>query len=341
MRGKFSLDGKAKTNLLHQAKNDGIERLITHVGPRIKPDQETRDEVFQEVHKLWLQTHKKSFFQNHAFKIAASFLIFASLFTFTYLNKGDQPNYNIAKNLKLQGQIQISDDNINWENLSIHKTINPGDFIKTLENNRLYVKLTNGNSFRLDEKSTLKINTSDSFTLFNGQIYIDSDTQTGNHKLTVDTPLAIINHIGTRYSISYNDNSLNVSVRDGLVLVDRINAEKHEIEKGNQYTQLSNGEIKLSTIDTFDEKWLWTQKITQTFDIQDKSMSEYLEWVSNETGFPIHYESFNIKSKAKEVILSGSINGILPMDSIDVIVPTTRFSYEIINDEIYISYANS
>ena len=326
---------------MNDFNKEEIGKLINQVGPRVKPDQETRDDVFQEVHKLWLQTHKKSFFQTHALKIAASFIIFASFFTFTFSNKGEHPNFNIAQNLRIQGQIQISNDNKNWDKLSIHKTINPGNFIKTQANNRLYVRLNNGNSFRLDENTTLRINTSDNFSLLNGQIYIDSDNHNGNHKLTIETQLASIDHIGTRYSISYIDDSLNVSVRDGLVLVDGVGLEDHHIEKGKQYTQSSSGDIRFDSINPYDDKWLWTQKISQNFEIQDKSMSEYLDWVSSETGFPINWHNYDVKTKAKDVILSGSINGIMPIDSIDVIFPTTRFSYELNNNEIYVRYTNS
>lgn len=326
---------------MNDFNKDNIENLIDQVGPRIKPDAKIRDEVFKEIHDLWLHTHKRSFVRTHAVKIAASFIIFASIFTFTFINKGEQPNYNIAMSIKIQGQIQISSDNENWKKLNIHKTINPGDYIKTQTNNRLYVSLNNGNSFRLNENSTLKINTSDNFSLLNGEIYIDSDNQKGNHKLTIETQLATIDHIGTQYSILYNEDYLNVSVREGLVLVDSIGSEKHQIEKGKQFIQSSSGDISFNSINTFDDKWLWTQKITKSLEIQDKSMFEYLGWISSETGYPIKWDSFNVKTKAKDVILSGSINGIMPIDSIDVIFPTTRFSYEIINNEIYISYNNS
>lgn len=323
---------------MNDLNKDNIENLINQVGPRIKPDAELKDAVYQEVHKLWLQTHKRSFIRTHAFKIAVSFIIFASFFSITFLIKGEQPNFNIAKNIKIQGQIQISSDNINWNKLSVHKTINPGDFIKTQANNRLYVRLNNGNSFRLDESSTLKINTSDNFSLINGQIYIDSDHANGNHKLSIETQLATIDHIGTRYSISYNEESLNVSVREGLVLVDVSDNKKHQVEKGKQFTQSSSGEYSFNLINSYDDKWLWTQKITPNFEIQDKSMSDYLKWVSSETGYQIQWDSFKVKAKAKDVILSGSINGIVPIDSIDVIFPTTKFSYKLNDSELLIGY---
>mgnify|MGYP000882669680 CR=1 FL=1 len=129
---------------------------------------------------------------------------------------------------------------------------------------------------------------------------------------------------------------MNVSVRDGLVLINPIDLEKQEIQKDNQYTQSSDGKIQLKAINAFDENWLWTQKIVANFDIQGKSMLEYLDWVSIETGYALNYKNYNIQKRAKTVMLSGSINGIMPIDSLDVIFPSTKFSYEINNNEIYI-----
>lgn len=320
--------------------NKDIEKILDQAGPRVKPEQPVRDEVYKEVHDMWLETHKPPFYQAHAVKIAASLFLFISLFSFTLLYKGDQPVYNIAQSIEIQGQIQISQNNEDWFYLDNDKTISPGDYLKTQRNNRLLVNLFNGNQFRVDENTHLKVESNNHLSLLSGRIYIDSDSTDGHHKLTIDTPLAKVNHIGTQYSVSYIGKQLNVGVRDGLVLVKGGRIAQSEIVKGRNLMLNTNGEVLYSNIETYDPVWHWTQKITDGFSIQDRTLSDYLKWVSTETGYPIKWESDTVKNKAESIKLSGSINGILPVDSLDVIIPTTRFKYSLDDNQIYIHNEN-
>ncbi len=317
-----------------------IEKILDQAGPRIKPDQSIRDEVYKEVHAMWLATHKPPFYQRHAIKIAASLFLFISLFSFTLLYQGEQPIYNIAKSIEIQGQIQISQDNETWEYLNKNKTINPGDYIKTKRNNRLLVNLFNGNQFRVDENTHLLVASNNHLSLLAGRIYVDSESSAGHHQLTIETPLARVNHIGTQYSVAFVADELSVGVRDGLVLIKGDDLVESEVAKGRNLLLKSNGEVAYSNITSYDPMWYWTQKITNGFSIQDKTLSDYLDWVSSETGYPIKWESETVRRKADSIKLSGSINGLLPVDSLDVILPTTRFNYSLDEDQIYIHNEN-
>lgn len=320
--------------------NQDIEKILDKAGPRVKPEQSIRDEVYQEVHTMWLKTHQPPFYKAHAIKIAASLFLFISIFSFTFLYQGNQPVYNIAKSIEIQGQIQISQNNKDWKNLHNDKTINPGDYLKTQRNNRLLVNLFNGNQFRVDENTHLKVESNSHLSLLSGRIYIDSDSTGGHHKLTIDTPVAKVNHIGTQYSVAYIGNELNVGVRDGLVLVKGEHIAQSEIAKGRNLRLNTRGEAIYSNIESYDPVWQWTQKISDGYSIQDRTLADYLDWVSSETGYPIRWESDSARNKAANIKLSGSINGIRPADSLDVILPTTRFKYSLDDNQIYIHNEN-
>jgi len=317
-----------------------IEKILDKAGPRIKPDQSIRDEVYNEVHVMWLETHKPPFYQTHAMKIAASLFLFISIFSFTLMYQGDQPVYNIAQSIDIQGQIQISQDNSNWQNLDNDKTISPGDYLKTKKNNRLMVSLFNGNEFRVDENTHFMVESNNHLKLISGQIYVDSDSTGGHHKLTIETPLGKVNHIGTQYSVSFIEEQLQVGVRDGLVLVSSDSISQAELSKGRNLVLNVEGQAIYSDIESYDPLWQWTQKITGGFAIQGQSLSDYLQWVSRETGYPIKWQSDNVRNKASSIKLSGSIIGILPLDSLDVIIPTTRLKYSLDDNKIYIHDEN-
>ncbi len=317
-----------------------IEKILDKAGPRIKPDQSIRDEVYKEVHAMWLETHKPPFYQTHAMKIAASLFLFLSIFSFTLLYQGNQPVYNIAQSIEIQGQIQISQDNSNWQNLDNDKTISPGDYLKTKKNNRLMVSLFNGNEFRVDENTHFMVESNNHLKLISGQIYVDSDSTGGHHKLTIETPLGKVNHIGTQYSVSFSNEQLKVGVREGLVLVSSDSLSSAELPKGRNLVLNGAGQAVYSDINAYDPQWQWTQKITGGYAIQDQSLTDYLQWVSKESGYPIKWQSDTVRNKASNIKLSGSINGILPVDSLDVIIPTTRFKYSLDGNQIYIHNDN-
>ena len=218
----------------------------------------------------------------------------------------------------------------------VNKTIHPGDYIRTKSKNRLLIELDNGNSFRVDENTQLQIVNRNEINLDHGQIYIESSQQYPSSKLMILTHLAEVNHIGTRYLVSLRNDKLDVAVRDGKVVINN-DAGINEVDNGFEASLNLAGEIQQQPITSYDSKWEWTQKIAKSFNIQDKTVAEYLAWVSAETGYEIHWESTSDKVNATKVILSGSINGVSPMDSLDVILPTTRFNYQLNESAIHIS----
>ena len=316
--------------------NDDVEKILSQAGPRVKPDAEVRSEVYQAVHDAWEQSHKVPFYKAHAMKIAASIALFGSLFTWLLLNPQITTSESISQYVLIQGQVQKSSDNSSWTLLKKDQSIHQGDYLKTQKKNRLLIKLLNGNQLRVDEHTILRFESDQHVELLFGRIYIDSNEDSENNELSIKTPVAEINHMGTQYSVSYKDQQLDVSVREGLVTITNERLVESQLPEGQSFSLDHLGVISIGVVTPFDQSWKWTQLISDRFDIQDKTLVEYLQWVSNETGFPIKYQSDELKSRVTKVILSGSINGISPLKSLDVIMPTTRYQYTLQDNQIYI-----
>jgi hypothetical protein len=317
------------------ANNDEIEQILKMVGPRVQPDEEVRQQVFDEVHKAWLQQNTTPFYLNHWYQLAASVLVFISIFSFG-IHSNNPADYNMAKSIQIYGQIETSQDQKNWSFLDTNKTIHPGDYIRTQNNNRIMIELDNGNSFRVDENTQLQLVNRNEIHLSQGQIYVESAQQQPTSKLLIKTDIAEVNHIGTRYLVSLLKDKLNVAVREGKVVINNKEVT-NQVEHGFEASIDTTGNYQHHPISSHDKKWGWTQKIAKSFNIQDKTVAEYLQWVSNETGYEILWQSTSNKVDANKVKLSGSINGVLPIESLDVIMPTTRFNYQIRGSVIHIS----
>ena len=96
---------------------------------------------------------------------------------------------------------------------------------------------------------SLQVNNISNNTILSGNTSVLTDFY-----VPTNTTINMNASIGT---FLYVNDSLNVSVRDGLVLINPIDLEKQEIQKDNQYTQSSDGKIQLKAINAFDENWLW------------------------------------------------------------------------------------
>ena len=318
--------------------NDGVETLLQIAGKRIAPSKQMKNEVYANVHKVWTQQNKKPVYFNRYFLAAASLFILVGIYTINMLpvESNGSLYLNISKKIVISGQIETSQDQNNWSYLKTDSVIQSGDYIRTNKNNRILVELINGNIFKLDENSLIKVANMEELELLKGQIYVESNEHNNNNKLLINTKLGSINHIGTQYNVKLEAESINISVRKGAVLIHNDDLDK-EINKGFEISINENGEHQKSSIDAFDSKWQWTQVITQEYDIQDKTISQYLKWISNETGYPIVWDSNKSKNLSSTIKLSGSIKGLTPIESLQVILPTTTFNYNISETAIHIS----
>lgn len=323
------------------SQNNNIEKLLKIAGHRTQPDEDMKNDVYKNVHKAWADQNKTPLYKNRFFLAAASMLLFSSYFIFesTQSNKLSPTVLEISSSITISGQAEISLNNMDWKKLDVKEKIKPGSYLKTQSNNRLLVKLTNNNVFRLDENSLIHMVDLENFELQQGQIYIESDESSIANPLLVKTPFASINHIGTHYNIKVTDNSVNVSVRNGKVLLQNsLNSKVQKtISKGFEGTLSKNGKYQQKPVTAYSSTWQWTQNIIKPFILQDQSIAQYLSWISKETGYPITWDSPKDKGDADKIKLSGSIAGLKPMESLDVILPTTSFVYQILDSEIYIS----
>jgi hypothetical protein len=318
-------------------KNDDVEALLKIAGKRTVPNEQLKTEVYENVYKVWKQQNNIPFYRNRYILAAASLFILIGVYSINLLSSNNSIalNSQISKEIVLSGQIQRSLNQVNWSFLKTDSRLNSGDYIRTTSNNRILVELNNGNTFRLDENSFIKIISEDKIELIRGQIYVESNENNTDNNLIIDTSMGSVRHIGTQYNIELKPESINISVRKGIVLVHKSDLTK-EIKKGYVVSINNNGNYQQSPINSYDSKWQWTQNITKYYNIQDKTIYQYLNWVSNETGYSIIWDSNKSEKQSKKITLSGSIKGMKPIESLEVILPTTDFKYNISHSAIHI-----
>ena len=208
------------------------------------------------------------------------------------------------------------------------------------EGSRLALRLSGGQSVRLDQATRVRLAAGDRLELEQGAIYFDSADSAGNG-IEIATAFGIVRDIGTQFEVRIDDVSgdrLQVRVREGAVVLERPGSS-HSASVGEQLRLQDNGEVVVSQTPLYGEDWAWAQAVAPTFDVDGQSLSRYLEWVQRETGWTVEFEDPALGASAPTVVVSGTIESLTARESLSVILPASGMSHRVEDGALIISSA--
>jgi ferric-dicitrate binding protein FerR (iron transport regulator) len=211
-----------------------------------------------------------------------------------------------------------------------------GMTVATGEDEGLSFLLLRNESLRLAEKSTLRIDASDQFTLLSGSVYADTgEFVYSDGGLRIDTALGAVTDIGTQFAVSLQDDRLDVAVREGRVDI-RSESHKHVAMSGERVLLEEDGGVQVERLAMTDAYWNWTTELAPVFEIEGKSLMDFLKWVARESGRMLFFEDSELRMAAMRTDLHGSISNFSPLEAIESVLATTTFRYRIESDRIVI-----
>jgi hypothetical protein len=105
-----------------------------------------------------------------------------------------------------------------------------------------------------------------------------------------------------------NNAGLVVSVREGEVLIDGT-MHLQKVRHGQRAEFTGNGRRPVLTNTTgVGVDWEWTETISPNISVDGMSAYDFLQWVSRETGYGVHFASDAVEKLARETLLKGSVN---------------------------------
>ncbi len=197
-----------------------------------------------------------------------------------------------------------------------------GSLIRTQTGDRAALWLADGRSVRLDVNTEMRLDSEASISLNSGAVYIES-SGSSTAGIEVRTSFGTARDIGTQFEVRLSGGTLDVRVREGLVSLTRDDGD-YQISHGITFSIAADGAVSTSSITAFDPVWGWTQEIVPPFEIEDRSVLAFLDWVSSETGLSIRFEDTDVERLAATTILHGSIEGLAPSETPAVILPSCR-----------------
>lgn len=174
---------------------------------------------------------------------------------------------------------------------SAGSTLAAGAIVSTSSSGRMLIDLGEHQTVRLDRNASLTLHDSTEIWLHRGRIYVDSIS---SRRVKVVTPSASITDIGTQFEVTVDNDSLVVATREGKVQV-MLGVDEYlsEAEPGVGETLKIDGLelIHRQRMPTTGKRWAWTQLARPLFDVQGRSIRDYLEWTAREEGKRLQFST--------------------------------------------------
>jgi ferric-dicitrate binding protein FerR (iron transport regulator) len=189
---------------------------------------------------------------------------------------------------------------------------------------------------RADANTSLRFDGPRTVFVERGRVYFDTGSS-GARAIEVQTPRGTVRDIGTRFEVRVNDETLRVRVRDGAVSVAR-RGEAREGAAGMELT-VTAAAIVERPIARADADWAWITRAGPRFVLEGQTLQSYLEWVSTEGGWTVRFADERRGRATRDTVLHGSIDGLSPAESLEVVLPTCGLTYRMERDVLTIEVA--
>ncbi|MEZ5565873.1 MAG: FecR family protein [Gammaproteobacteria bacterium] len=217
-----------------------------------------------------------------------------------------------------------------WTLLIGNRRLPADSQVRTGRSGRVGLILAQGASLRLDQDTVVRLAGTTTVELLTGTVYVDS--RTVGSAINIVTPNGVARDVGTQFEVRYIDGEERIRVREGAVLFTLGNEQQYRGRAGEQLSVSSTGQVQRTTVAIDDASWDWVQLVARAPEIDNRPLSELLDWVARETGRPIQYESAAIQALAKSTILHGSVRNLAPLAAAQTVLATTDLDSEILPD---------
>jgi ferric-dicitrate binding protein FerR (iron transport regulator) len=325
-----------------ESNDSSLEELLRAVGARDEPSADAMRDVRAAVHAEWqaMVEERRRQRRSMAWRIAASLVLAVLIATFARQFIAPEP-VQVASVVNIDGRMMYTAEDADAHPGAVGQAVLVGETLQTDASSRAALVFPSGLSLRADHGTRFTVAATDRIELSAGALYIDAPSKhASNDSLTISTPAGSVRHLGTQYEIRTHADSIQVSVREGRVLVTAANGSNNTGEAGQMLRLNASGEVTRSSLSATDPQWQWTMEAAPVFDIDNQTLASFLQWIARETGRHVVYSSPQAEAAAAEVKLRGSIAGLDADAALAAVLSTTQLRrYRTPDEEIGIELA--
>jgi hypothetical protein len=286
------------------------------------------DKVYEKVHKIWRRDALRGTILRWLLPLGVAA---TAVIAMVMVSTPEPPAAQVAGTIsRVVGRGQLGSE------YPEGTTVHVGEIISTGSDEGVSLLLARSESLRIDENTQLRVDAADQFTLLGGRVYADTgEFVYRNRGLKIETEFGLVTDVGTQFSVTATDLSLDVAVREGRVDVQN-ESDSYAARMGERLTLVQGEGAALVELDTHDVYWNWIVDLTPAFDMINKSLLDFLKWAARETGRDLQFESDESRMFAMRTDVHGSIDGLTPDEALEAILATTTVRYRIEEDKVVI-----
>jgi ferric-dicitrate binding protein FerR (iron transport regulator) len=323
-------------------EDDPILRILEQAGPRSTAPNERAERVRTTVRAHWRSETSAAPRRRTPAWAAAALAAAAALVVavaWGVWSPGQRPpgaEAPIATLLRLEGSIRLADGaplRAGGEALRPGDMLAPGTSIETAADGRAALALADGSSLRIDSGTRVRLLPGPTLDLELGAVYIDSGPgQARRVFLEVRTRLGVVRDIGTQFEVRLSGDELWLSVREGLATLAR-SGRSFAAPAG---TKLVAGATGVESRALQGPDWTWVLAIAPAFEMEGRTLHEYLDWLARETGWRVEFADPAIVREASTVVLHGSVADLRPDETPAAVLPTCGLRHRLTDGTLLI-----
>ncbi len=316
-----------------------LKALFKHASSRQRAPQAVENEIREALHGEWKQQTRQRRVRRRVAGWAIAASVILAIFVSTGLLRQPAPDLqqpSLATVEKMTGEVHVRNEGEQDSRLLTSVDLVAGSVLSTGNGARISLTWENGESIRVDENSRIALISSSGIGLLSGHVYIDSSGARGKGKaFSIRTPSGPVSHIGTQYITGIAGDGITLSVREGEVFIGS-GTNRTIARQGQKLSVSGDGRQSVTSIPVYGESWQWIEQLAPDFDMDGRTMQDFLEWVGHETGLEIEYDSDETRLAAVQTRMHGMVN-LEPLRAMDLIMQTSDLTHVLKDGTILVS----
>jgi ferric-dicitrate binding protein FerR (iron transport regulator) len=305
----------------HLPARDALSSLLRLAAPRPAVPIERATRVEAMVREQWRQRVRARRQRRWMALAAAAALVAvlgASLWRWPAA-PDPVPGPPIARIERVVGVVELAGEAEDARPVVEGEELGAGATLATGEDGRTALRLDKGVSLRLDRSTRVRLTEPGRIELVEGALYVDSPSGLGD--LRVATDWGEVWEIGTQFEVRAARERLRVRVREGMVEL-RPGDAVYGAGSGVELSLEENGRLTRRAISPHDTDWDWVASIAPSFELDGRTLEEFLAWVSRETGREIRFADADLAANVLGVVLRGAVVDLSPDQALLAVLPT-------------------
>jgi len=202
------------------------------------------------------------------------------------------------------------------------------------------IALEGGGNLRVAAGSELEILARDDVRLERGEMYVDIPPGVrSSSAFTARTSAGEFRHVGTQFALAVIQDVTRLRVREGSVRW--LTADSGStVPAGTEVVFSKGAKASERPFGTSAGEWDWTAATTPDFEIDNRPLGEFLEWVARESGRKLVVSDDRARRQVAAIRMHGSVHGLTPMQALSAVMSTTELRYDLPNGQIRVSSAS-